>query len=257
MLAAQWFLLLTGVGILALRKEKHQGRRGLIALILAILNIGLWLVLDNPIEIVSVFRELLGYFLMGVTAVVDWWFLIAGARTLHFRPDSGAAHGMGLIAGCVMVVLLLLPVLPKDYGYFMLAVPFKVFKTSYAFGNYDSVGVALGIIMFAMMAMLIASAILCIANTTSKSHDAISRSALKAFRLTCLVIPFPFLIIGVFLLFGLGFQTFILTAIMISKIFGIAAGLFFLMPLGISEYLLGVGYEPTRVAEKELDSGSQ
>ena len=116
-LAVQWYLLLVGIGIMILSKDRYQGSRGPILLGLAILHIVAGIALSNPF---SNFRggsaDTLGLIMM-LAAIVGWWCLVAGARTRYFQPDSAAAHTVGLMGGIVILGVLLVPVLPEQAGY--------------------------------------------------------------------------------------------------------------------------------------------
>jgi len=235
-LAVNWAILLVGIGISILSKNQYQGIRGGVMVGLAILNLVLGLVFENPFEGIRGDQETLAA-LLAVAAFAGWVCLVAGARARHFRPDSGGAHMVGLIGGVVVLAVLVIPILPEDAGYVLVLTPFKVFGP---FGEAGPSAVYSGLILMALMAMIICSAILCITNNPTKSFDAVSDSALTAFQLAVLIVPSIFVASIVVLSMQYGEFPALWAIINLSKVCLISAGIIFLLPVGISECILDV-----------------
>ena len=97
---------------------------------------------------------LLIYFLvsLGLTGV------LAGSLARRYRPRSNLAAIVGIVGGVLFLAGMLLPVLPKDAGVVLLAVPFKLFDAE------KDLATAIGVlVLLAMVAWIIAS-ILCFTN---------------------------------------------------------------------------------------------
>ena len=89
--------------------------------------------------------------------------LLAGSLARRYRPKSNFAVIIGIVGGVLFLGGLLLPVLPKDAGTVLLAMPFKLFDA-----GKDMARAVGTLILLAMVCWIIAS-ILCFANIPRRS----------------------------------------------------------------------------------------
>lgn len=238
--------LMAGIVLLAMKNGAARNR-GVALMVLGALP-----------TIISVFSRdameasmgLLGAFpVAGVSmllAVLAWTCLLAGVRSSYYRPSGQGAFLTSKIGAIAFLALLVVPVLPKENGFMIIVMLFKMMTMIRGFASF---------VMIASILTIVGcwgtASVCLLLRKTSESDEQLEATSEKANKLVVLggLIPLGvILLMAVSMSRGMRFTMFMMMAKQTLTTIGIAV----LIPMGITELL--IGDSPVEMAP-EADDG--
>jgi len=163
--------------------------------------------------------------LLFVSSFVGLVAILAGIRSRMYRPDSPVSYWFGVAGAAAWFGFLLLPVLPKEFGYVLLVLPLKIINKA------GAGGVSMGLIV--MIVCTIISAVICIANRPGPDMRKVVGQAGVAFW--TLTVGF---FVGILCMFSQFFGNFPLFLLFVKGLCW-ALGMYLLLPSGIADLIIG------------------